>query len=666
MANASESAVVITLRQYRELLEARELDAMRRMAASWLEIERRLDADILALALEMERRAKAGTVVTQQIVYKAEQYQVVKAKLQDEIKRWNRGQLIPQIEASQRDFGMLGIEAAKDSIITSFGGALTAPMFPVLNRAAVEAMVGFLGNGSPLNTLLKQDYPDAIEGLINALVNGMARGLGPGATAKAMAEGMGMGLDRAMLIARTEINRAYRQANIEAYRKSNVVGGYMRLVKKATACLSCLMLDGQRFENKDDFSDPPRGKAELPGNLIVSSNPEAFVTLYHQGDIVVIGTASGKFLPVTPNHPVLTDRGWVAAKFVKEGDNVLSHTGEYGAAGVVGPDKNHIPTLVEKIPSAFNMLRLGAVPESAKHLYANREDGEVDVIFSNRLLWSSYDAARQEEIKQYLFGGGNIAGFSLSALRLIAENLIGMFSTASELLGVGNTGASFGLGHFGKSHLSGLRHTAMGNSVFTQNSSYDVARNTEGFSDKLLGFAGSITGDNIGGRQGDLIPAIGGNFSGLNRKSFGFTPEQPISLEVIRQGLTRGVPSGSDNLNAIAADVVFDRVVYVDVRYFSGHVYSLQTKEGWYSSNQIISHNCIAVPVVAGVDPPTWQKGPEWFKGLSPEQQRAKMGAAKFEAWKDGKFKLEDLAQMKHSDVWGDSPRVPSLAELLQ
>ena len=335
MANASESAVVITLRQYRELLEAREFDAMRRMAASWLEVERRLDADILALALEMERRAKAGEVITQQIVYKAEQYKVVKAKLRDEIKRWNRSQLIPQIEASQRNFGMLGIEAAKDSIITSFGGALTAPMFPVLNRAAVEVMVGFLGNGSPLNTLLKQDYPDAIEGLMNALINGMARGLGPGAVAKEMADGMGMGLDRAMLIARTEINRAYRQANIESYRKSNVVGGYMRLVKKATACMACLMLDGQRFENKDDFSDHPRGK-------------------------------------------------------------------------------------------------------------------------------------------------------------------------------------------------------------------------------------------------------------------------------------------------------------------------------------------CIAVPVVKGVAPPTWQKGPEWFRGLSPEQQKAKMGADKFEAWKDGKFKLEDLAKMKHSDVWGDSPRVPGLAELLQ
>lgn len=660
-----EPLVIRTLREYRELLEARELDAMARMAKSWLVIEHRLDADILALALETERRLKAGEVVTQQMIWKMDRYKILKGKLQAEIKIWNRDSLIPQIEAEQRAFGWLGIDAGKEAIIASYGGPLTAPLFPVLNRGAVEAMVGYLGNGSPLNILLKQDYPDAIDGLCDALLQGIARGYGPGQVANMMADGMGMGLERAMLIARTEINRAYRQANIEAYRASDVVEGFMRLVRKGTACMSCLMLDGQRFKTQDDFSDHPRGKAELPGNLIESSTPDAFVTLYHQGDIVIIGTSSGKFLPVTPNHPVLTDRGWVAAKFVKEGDNVLSQSGRYGASGVMSPDKNHIPTLVEKIPSAFNMPRLGSVPESAKHLYTNREDGEVDVIFANRFLWGGLDTASKQEIIKHLFGSGHITGFRFPSFGLIAENLVRMFSTTRELLRVGNIGASFSLGHLGEPQISSLGVIAMWNAVFSQNSGYNVSRNAERLCDSVFSLAGGVAGDNFHGRQGDLIPTLGGEFSGLNRQSFGFSPKQPLSLEMIREGLSRSVPAGSDNLNAIASDVIFDRVTQVDVRYFSGHVYSLQTKEGWYSSNHIISHNCIAVPFVKGVKPPVWQTGSEWFMTLSPEEQLAKMGSEYFEAWQAGQFKLEDLAKMKHSPVWGDSPMVTPLKELI-
>jgi len=256
----TESLVVTTLRAYREQLEARELDAMRLMANSWLQIERKLDADILALALEAQRRVNAGEVVTQQMIWKAEQYQIIKAKLLDETRRWNQSALIPQIETAQRNNAWMGIDAARDAIVASYGGPLTAPMFPVLNRGAVEAMVGFLGNGSPLNTLLKNDYPDALDGLVNALLQGIGRGLGPAAIAHEMANGMGMGLDRAMLIARTEIVRSYRTANIQAYRESGVVGGFMRLVKKATACMACLMQDGERFAVEDDLTDHPAGK----------------------------------------------------------------------------------------------------------------------------------------------------------------------------------------------------------------------------------------------------------------------------------------------------------------------------------------------------------------------------------------------------------------------
>jgi hypothetical protein len=253
-----DPAVVRVLREYREALERKELDAMRGLASSWLEIERRLDADIAALCMEMDRRRAAGEIITEQMVWRMDRYKAIKAKLGEEIKRWNTDHFVPDVETLQAQFGLLGIESARDAIFAAC--EVSAPYFPVLNRDAVETMVGYLGNGAPLNTLLKQDYPDALAGLTRALVNGMARGLGPAQVAREMADGMGMGLERAMLIARTEINRAYRAASIQQYRESRVVSGFRRLVKRETACMACLLLDGQTFDLAEELSDHPRGK----------------------------------------------------------------------------------------------------------------------------------------------------------------------------------------------------------------------------------------------------------------------------------------------------------------------------------------------------------------------------------------------------------------------
>ena len=55
---------------------------------------------------------------------------------------------------------------------------------------------------------------------------------------------------------------------------------------------------------------------------------------------------------------------------------------------------------------------------------------------------------------------------------------------------------------------------------------------------------------------------------------------------------------------------------------------------------------------------PKWQTGPTWFKGLTPEEQKARMGPQKYELWKAGKIKLNDLAQVHHDATWGNSPKV--------
>jgi hypothetical protein len=255
----NDSRVVQVLRAHRANLDGMEAALMDDMGRRWLQIEQGLDADISALAFEMARRRDVGEVITKQMVWRAERYKIIKAQLQAEVKKYNSEYAIDVVEAAQRQYSAAGIQAAQDAIYASYPSPLSAS-FNKINLGAVESMIGFAGDGSPLYSLLKNDYPDAVDGLTQALVDGLARGLGPGQIGRDMANGMGMGLDRALLIARTEAARSYRTASTEQYRQSGVVGGFMRLVKKETACAGCLMLDGELFDTADELDDHPRGK----------------------------------------------------------------------------------------------------------------------------------------------------------------------------------------------------------------------------------------------------------------------------------------------------------------------------------------------------------------------------------------------------------------------
>jgi len=46
------------------------------------------------------------------------------------------------------------------------------------------------------------------------------------------------------------------------------------MVKKATACFGCLMLDGQRFELADDLTDHPRGKCDVIADVMGMGRPD--------------------------------------------------------------------------------------------------------------------------------------------------------------------------------------------------------------------------------------------------------------------------------------------------------------------------------------------------------------------------------------------------------
>ncbi len=74
---------------------------------------------------------------------------------------------------------------------------------------------------------------------------------------------------------------------------------------------------------------------------------------------------------------------------------------------------------------------------------------------------------------------------------------------------------------------------------------------------------------------------------------------------------------------------------------------------------------CGTVPMVTGIKPPVWQRGTDWFLQQPPALQRNMLGNGRFNAWKDGKFDLDQLATVRRNATWGDAVQPTPLRDLL-
>lgn len=133
--------------------------------------------------------------------------------------------------------------------------------------------------------------------------------------------------------------------------------------------------------------------------------------------------------------------------------------------------------------------------------------------------------------------------------------------------------------------------------------------------------------------------------------------EEPVS-DVVRDSKL-----ASDICNGKYGVVTFDDLVSVRKEKFSGHVYNLETENGFYSANGIVTHNCRSstAPVIKswkelGIDLPESEKStrasmsgqvPEdmtyqdWLRKQPVERQDDILGKAKGQLFRKGGLTLD-------------------------
>ena len=255
--------VVTAMREFKAGLLAREDSQMREMAAHWVTVERSLTELIELTANDFEKRKLDGKAITPSALYKLERYQRLRSQARDETEKyaqWANGSLT-QYQDGSLD---LGLDHARQAIQLSYYPGVGA-FSDWLPREAVEYQVGNAGNGRPLGELLKnrmvKNDGDVWQRLVDNLVKGTALGENPRKVARRMRDDLAGGLNKALVIARTEGLRPYREASRATYEASGVVTGQKRLcAHDHRVCGACLADEGTVYDLGDVIPDHPQGR----------------------------------------------------------------------------------------------------------------------------------------------------------------------------------------------------------------------------------------------------------------------------------------------------------------------------------------------------------------------------------------------------------------------
>ena len=272
----------------------------------------------------------------------------------------------------------------------------------------------------------------------------------------------------------------------------------------------------------------------IPDTKIIAPNIEAITKSWYSGDVIKITTANGCRLAVSPNHIVLTARGWVRAKNLVKGDKVVHYCGWRESLSESNPTHNNSIPTIEELFTSF--VESGAV--SPVSVPATSEDFKGDVVANSKIDIINIDSELRDKLNasfDKFIGDISFVGASIAdKVKLPAHSRL-------ELLLAGAGLAADGI-------MSGL-------------SVAEVLRSGSFTHHELISFR---------------IPAD------YNARLFKSTSD----------GWARNVKDISEFIDAFPSIVEFDDLINVERDSFFGHVYDASSLSTLYIANGIITSNC--------------------------------------------------------------------------
>ncbi len=261
-------------------------------------------------------------------------------------------------------------------------------------------------------------------------------------------------------------------------------------------CLQCQAQDGKVYP-VDSGPRPPFHISCFPGHVLVSAGHRITAVTKRQfhGQVVVIRTASGQQLTCTPNHPILTGSGWVAAGLICEGDDVVRDLGvQWGV--VRNDDRQDVPSRIEEVADALfsaRSMHAREMPTTAEDFHGDGMEGQVAVVAADRLLHDWDRATLDQQGVQCSLCGGDVGLPQFTGGSHFESVFVAVERAFDRLMsGSGHDLALFGAG-FGHAQGHGLTGVAGSDAMGTQHAAYGAGTDAHVAGNCLGSVAGFVS-----------------------------------------------------------------------------------------------------------------------------------------------------------------------------
>jgi len=297
---------------------------------------------------------------------------------------------------------------------------------------------------------------------------------------------------------------------------------------------------------------------------------------WYEGPIVEFITDNGRHFATTPNHPMLTRRGWVAAAALNDGDDLVCYRGQQHARAPGDEHREHAPSTVAQIFDSLTEIRVLQRRRGSKDdFHGDGMQREIEIASADRELEVGVYAPLFKPLCDQILTPTHATrpAFCRNCGRLLSIDEQACFCRAPNLY-----------------------------SLHTQTVEHAAFIDAELASETLDALAGDVAFRNR--LRGHLAAEPGWHSApGMKRKASRRSGAGLSDLaQMLAQSVDVGSGSGGRVAGARACDVEFDGVVEVRMREFRGHVYNLTTWDGYFCIAGAYTGNTMGVYNRASLD----------------------------------------------------------------
>lgn len=233
---------------YRAQLQAREASATQALNNAHAHTLKMIQPKLDHLYRQIAAKQQAGESVPLSWLYEQNRLQAIKSMISNSIDHYGT---MAQVTTGQLQHQavQLGQQAAQAQLQATVPADIKWS-FGVPHPAAIHNIVGATQAGSPLADLFNGFGAEAAKGASDALITGITLGQNPREIAPQVEDALNVSRWRALTIARTEMIRAYRDANIESFRaNSDVVDSWIwQADLSLRTCAVCIAMNGTEHD----------------------------------------------------------------------------------------------------------------------------------------------------------------------------------------------------------------------------------------------------------------------------------------------------------------------------------------------------------------------------------------------------------------------------------